>query len=109
MIFNPSKFCVYLIIIAEKQQFIHGASVFSLMTAYLWLAQILRSESLSFFMTSLVLGQILNSRGTLGTGQRFTPKKRSVPVICFESEIDRLVYNLYGLTEEEIKIVEGRE
>ena len=49
------------------------------------------------------------ARGTLGTGQRFTPKKRTVPVICFESEIDRLVYNLYGLTEEEIKIVEGCE
>ena len=48
-------------------------------------------------------------KGTLGTGQRFTPKKRTVPVICFESEIDRLVYNLYGLTEEEIKIVEGCE
>ena len=44
--------------------------------------------------------------GALGTGQRFTPKKRTVPVICFESEIDRLVYQLYGLTEEEIKIVE---
>lgn len=25
----------------------------------------------------------------------------------WESEIDRLVYQLYGLTEEEIKIVEG--
>ena len=47
--------------------------------------------------------------GTLGTGQRFTPKKRTVPVICFESEIDRLVYQLYGLTEDEIKIVEGKE
>ena len=45
---------------------------------------------------------------TLGTGQRFTPKKRTVPVICFESEIDRLVYPLYGLTEDEIKIVEGK-
>lgn len=61
MIFNPSKICVYLIIIAEKQQSIHGASAFSLMTAYLWLAQILRNELLSFFMTSLVLGHILNS------------------------------------------------
>ncbi len=26
-----------------------------------------------------------------------------------ESEIDRLVYQLYGLTEEEIRIVEGKE
>ena len=52
----------------------------------------------------LVIGTL--GTGTLGTGQRFTPKKRTVPVICFESEIDRLVYQLYGLTEEEIKIVE---
>ena len=28
---------------------------------------------------------------TLGTGQRFTPKKRTVPVIRFESEMDSLV------------------
>ena len=27
---------------------------------------------------------------------------------AMEAEIDRLVYSLYGLTEEEIKIVEGR-
>jgi len=27
--------------------------------------------------------------------------------IKLESEIDRLVYKLYGLTEEEIRIVEG--
>jgi len=26
----------------------------------------------------------------------------------FENEIDRLVYELYGLTEEEIRIVEGK-
>ncbi len=26
-----------------------------------------------------------------------------------EAEIDQLVYQLYGLTEEEIKIVEGKE
>lgn len=26
-----------------------------------------------------------------------------------EPEIDRLVYQLYGLTDEEIKIVEGKE
>jgi len=26
-----------------------------------------------------------------------------------ENEIDQLVYQLYGLTEEEIKIVEGKE
>jgi hypothetical protein len=27
----------------------------------------------------------------------------------FEAEIDRLVYELYGLTEEEIAVVEGKE
>ena len=43
---------------------------------------------------------------TLGTGQRFTPKKRTVPMSCFESGIDHIVYQLYGLTDEEIKIVE---
>jgi hypothetical protein len=32
-----------------------------------------------------------------------------VLVVHFESEIDRLVYQLYGLTEDEIKIVEGKE
>ena len=26
-----------------------------------------------------------------------------------DAQIDRLVYDLYGLTEEEIKVVEGRE
>ena len=60
-------------------------------------------------LISEISEQVGSIKGTLGTGQRFTPKKRTVPVICFESEIDRLVYNLYGLTEEEIKIVEERE
>ena len=46
--------------------------------------------------------------GTLGTGQRFTPKKRTVPMSCFESGIDHIVYQLYGLTDEEIRIVEGK-
>ena len=32
-----------------------------------------------------------------------------VLVIHFESKIDRLVYPLYGLTEEEIRIVEGKD
>ena len=31
----------------------------------------------------------------------------STDISALESEIDRLVYQLYGLTEEEIKIVEG--
>ncbi|MFW5872110.1 MAG: hypothetical protein ACOCUT_03300, partial [bacterium] len=29
-------------------------------------------------------------------------------ITALEQEIDRLVYGLYGLTEEEIKIVEGK-
>ena len=29
--------------------------------------------------------------------------------LFLESEIDRLVYQLYGLTDEEIRIVEGKE
>ena len=57
-----------------------------------------------------VLQQVeeLEEGGTLGTGQRFTPKKRTVPVICFESGIDHIAYQLYGLTDEEIRIVEGK-
>ena len=34
---------------------------------------------------------------------------RSADVAAFEQKIDRLVYELYGLTEDEIAIVEGRE
>ena len=33
----------------------------------------------------------------------------SADTSALESKIDRLVYQLYGLTEEEIKIVEGKE
>ena len=39
-------------------------------------------------------------------------KKRESPladISALESEIDHLVYHLYGLTEKEIKIVEGCE
>ena len=32
----------------------------------------------------------------------------SVDTSEFEAEIDQLVYNLYGLTDEEIAVVEGR-
>jgi hypothetical protein len=48
--------------------------------------------------------------GTLGTGQRFTPKKRTVPVIRFESGIDHIVYQLYGLMEDEpeVAVPKGR-
>ncbi len=33
----------------------------------------------------------------------------SADTSALESEIERLVYQLYGLSEEEIKIVEGKE
>ncbi|MDR2824218.1 MAG: Eco57I restriction-modification methylase domain-containing protein, partial [Prevotellaceae bacterium] len=35
-------------------------------------------------------------------------KKENKPTTALEREIDRLVYGLYGLTEEEIKIIEGK-
>ena len=38
-------------------------------------------------------------------GQRFTPKKRTVPVSCFESGIDHIVYQLCGLTKKTSDIV----
>lgn len=34
---------------------------------------------------------------------------RNLKAKVLEREIDRLVYELYGLTEEEIKIVEGKQ
>jgi hypothetical protein len=34
-------------------------------------------------------------------------KRKTRDVSALETEIDRLVYKLYGLTEEEIQIVEG--
>ena len=34
--------------------------------------------------------------------------KITVQDLCEEAEINRLVYQLYGLSEDEIKIVEGR-
>jgi len=42
------------------------------------------------------------------------PQKNAFEVVsadtsALESEIDRIVYHLYGLTDEEIKIVEGVE
>jgi len=36
-----------------------------------------------------------------------TLKEKENEITTLESEIDQLVYQLYGLTEEEIKIVEG--
>jgi len=38
-----------------------------------------------------------------------TSKEKQAKVKEFEKEIDRLVYELYGLTEEEIKLIEGGE
>ena len=35
--------------------------------------------------------------------------KKQAKVKALEAEIDRLVYKLYNLTDEEIKIVEGKE
>ena len=32
-----------------------------------------------------------------------------IQVLRYEKQIDRMVYELYGLTEEEIRIVEGQE
>ena len=35
-------------------------------------------------------------------------KKKGIDTREFEEEIDRLVYWLYGLSEEEMKIIEGK-
>jgi adenine-specific DNA-methyltransferase len=35
-------------------------------------------------------------------------RPRDADVSALEAEIDRLVYQLYGLTEEEVKIVENK-
>jgi hypothetical protein len=42
--------------------------------------------------------------------EKILAQKKKTPdtaVSALETEIDRLVYKLYGLTEEEIQIVEG--
>ena len=47
-----------------------------------------------------------------GLADKIVNAKRDNPAkdtSALESEIDRLVYQLYGLTEEEIRIVEGKE
>ena len=56
--------------------------------------------------TRKTIRHIENSREV---GVKLREKSGTVLVIHFESEIDHLVYQLYGLTEEEIKIVEGKE
>jgi len=38
----------------------------------------------------------------------FRVKNPDTDVSALETEIDQLVYQLYGLTDEEIKIMEGR-
>jgi len=43
-----------------------------------------------------------------GAGRAVTVRACPEPVERLEAEIDRLVYGLYGLMEEEIGIVEGR-
>ncbi|MEK7678492.1 MAG: hypothetical protein AAB676_21910 [Verrucomicrobiota bacterium] len=42
---------------------------------------------------------------------RTSPEKTSLErqIAATDAQIDRLVYDLYGLTEEEIKIVEGNK
>ena len=52
-----------------------------------------------------------NEQTRLGTLSRKAPRKRTRPQAdtnAPEVETDRLVYELYGLTEEEIKVVEGK-
>ncbi len=36
-------------------------------------------------------------------------KKQGKDTTALEEEIDRMVYELYGLTKEEVRIVEGRD
>jgi len=55
--------------------------------------------------------KILHDQITSHTNQ-ILAAKRANPVAdtrALEAEIDRLVYGLYGLTDEEIKIVEGKK
>lgn len=46
--------------------------------------------------------KILQAKNAASTGSATADTSKE------EAEIDRLVYQLYGLTEEEIKIVEGK-
>jgi hypothetical protein len=41
--------------------------------------------------------------------KRSNPERGQVDTSPLEREIDQLVYQLYGLTEDEVRIVEGRE
>jgi adenine-specific DNA-methyltransferase len=44
----------------------------------------------------------------LGVNRAQKKENPDADVSALESEIDQLVYRLYGLTDEEVKIVEGR-
>lgn len=46
-------------------------------------------------------------RTTLNIAFKRQPVQIFILITVLEKEIDQLVYELYGLTEEEIKIVEG--
>lgn len=70
---------------------------FVMLVAFAWMAVYyyqkgMREMAWTFGALAILFQPIAKiALGTLGTGQRFTPKKRRVPVICFESEMDSLV------------------
>ena len=56
--------------------------------------------------------QILCGGGRFAGVDRILAAKERDPkadTTAWEQEIDRLVYELYGLTEDEIKLVEGKQ
>ncbi len=57
-------------------------------------------------IVSMVERMLVLKRQDTRTPQEQEHLKREIAAI--DAEIDRLVYELYGLTEEEIKIVEGQ-
>jgi hypothetical protein len=52
------------------------------------------------------LTEVARRSTTSNRDQRSRPRSRQIAAT--DAEIDRLVYKLYGLTDEEIKIVEGQ-
>ena len=56
-----------------------------------------------------LVDQMLDTKKRIATAQRDSDRER-LQLKCdyLDGEIDRLVYGLYGLTEEEIRIVEGK-
>ena len=89
---NSSLAKFYLGSIVSKMR----GGYFSLSKAYVESFPIAIDTQLCAIIETLV-GQLLSNR-------KDVPNTDTAPL---ESEIDRLVYQLYGLTEEEIKIVEG--